>query len=169
MDPITSTILAALTAGVTRIAADAPAEIGKMAIKDAYEALKTALRNKFGGESKLARAVSELEEEYDYKPNQQNMAGRIEQVNATADDDLLKLMRDLANALAKTPEGRAGMAKFNVVTKDSQVGIVGNNAHVEGGIHSHKTEFNIETVVMGAGKKTDMRHRHSGRPTSGGF
>ena len=82
-------------------------EVGKLAIKDAYEALKNAIRKKLGNDSNVAKAVSELEQEHDFKPNQQALAGRIEQVQATTDEELLDLARGLAWALGQTPE-RAG-------------------------------------------------------------
>jgi hypothetical protein len=44
----------------------------------------------------------------------------------------------LTAALQKTSEGRAAMAKYHVNIRDSEVGIVGDNARVEGGIHFGK-------------------------------
>ncbi len=126
MDPITSVIVAALTAQVPVV------------VKDAYEALKKAIGKKFGKEGKVAEAVAALEKEPDFKPNRQALTGRMEQVQAAADNDLLKLAAALIVALEKSNEGRAALAKYKVHIENSQVGIVGDNAHVEGEMHFGK-------------------------------
>lgn len=134
MDPITTAIVAALSAGAAGVAAQA-SEVGKLVVKDAYEALKAAIRKKFGPDSNVVAAVSELEKEPDFKPNREVLAGRIEQVDAASDDDLLKRVDDLVKALEKSTEGRSALAKHHVNIQDSQVGVVGDNARVEGGVH----------------------------------
>ncbi len=53
MDPITTAIVAALAA------------LSKDAIKDSYNALKSALKKKFGSESDLVDAVDKLEKKPD--------------------------------------------------------------------------------------------------------
>lgn len=100
-----------------------------------YDKLKTALRNKFGEKSIIDKAVTALEAEPDFKPNRNTLAGRIEQVQASADSDLLKLAGDLTAALQKTAEGRAVLAKYQVNIQNSEVGVVGDHTRVEGGIH----------------------------------
>ena len=131
MDPITGVIVAALSAGVA-------GKAGEMVFKNTYEALKTAIRKKYGKESKVAAAVLALENEPDFKPNQEALAGRIEQVHAAADSDLLKLAEALTATLQKSAEGRAALAKYHVIIQDSQVGVVGDNTRVEGGMHFGK-------------------------------
>ena len=131
MDPITGAIVAAVSAGVA-------GKAGEMAFKSAYEALKTAIRKKFGSQSKVVKAVSELENEPDFKSNQDAFAGRMEQVRAAADSDLLKLTKVLTVALQQTDPGRTALAKYSASIHDSQVGVVGDNAQVEGGIHFGK-------------------------------
>ncbi len=56
MDPVTNAIVAADTARVTNRAT----EVGKQAIVDAYNALKKLLKQKFGGESKVVKAIEEV-------------------------------------------------------------------------------------------------------------
>lgn len=134
MDPITTAIVAALSEGVAGMATQAT-EVGKMMVKDTYDAIKKAIQKKFGDDSKVIKAVTELEKEPDFKPNRDALAGRIEQADAAADKDLLKLAEALMAALQKTTEGRSALSKYNVRIENSQVGIVGDNAHVEGGLH----------------------------------
>jgi hypothetical protein len=131
MDPITSAIVAALSAG-------AVGKVGEMAFMKAYETLKASIRQKFGRESKVAGAVAVLEDAPDFKPNQETLAGRIRQVNAAEDNDLLQLAEALTAALQQTDEGKAALKKYRVTIQGSQVGFIGDNATVKGGIHFGK-------------------------------
>jgi hypothetical protein len=130
MDPITSAIVAFLAAQIP--------EAGKVVVKDAYNALKTAIRNKFGQSSKVDEAVQTLEKEPDFEPNRTALAGRIEQARATEDTDLMKLAKVLTEALSQSAEGRAALSKYNVTIENSDVGVIGDHAHIEGGMHFGK-------------------------------
>ncbi|MCB0000483.1 MAG: hypothetical protein KDE56_32175, partial [Anaerolineales bacterium] len=57
MDPITTTIVAALVAGVTA----GVTEVGKKAIVDAYEGVKKVIKTKLGEGSELLKAIMGLE------------------------------------------------------------------------------------------------------------
>lgn len=57
MDPITTAIVAALTAG----AVSGLTEASKTVITDAYQALKGLLTKKFGASSQVVQAVDHLE------------------------------------------------------------------------------------------------------------
>jgi hypothetical protein len=129
MDPITSAFIAALSVGAAGIAKEIT-EVGKKAVGDAYGALKSAIRKKFGGDSKVINAVEVLEKEPDFEPNQLALAGRISQVKAAEDDDLLTLVAELKSALEGTPEGRKAVSKYNIHIENSDVGIIGDNAKV---------------------------------------
>ena len=137
MDPITTTILAVLSAGAAGMAAQA-SEVGKMVAKNAYEALKAALGRKFGKESKLEQAITTLESEPAFKPYQDALALRVRQTDAAADAELLKLARVLAHALEQTCQGREVLKRWQLSIRDSEVGVVGDHARVEGGIHFGK-------------------------------
>jgi hypothetical protein len=129
MDPITGAILAALAAGVVT----GVTEVGKKLLVDAYDALKAAIKKKFGPDSKIAQAVAKVEEEPDYEPNQADLAGRVEQTQAAQDPELVKLAQALLDALKDTDAGQQAISKYNV--QDSQAGVIGDRAHVEGGVH----------------------------------
>jgi len=131
MDPITGAIVAALAAGVLGGAT----EVGKKVVVDAYEALKAAIKQKYGEGSKIAQAVEDAEEEPDFKPNQDALAGRFEQTNATEDDELVKLAQTLLDALKETPKGQQAVSKYNIRATDSEIGVIGDNAEIKGGIH----------------------------------
>ncbi len=127
MDPITAAIVAGVTAGA--------ADVAPQAVKDAYGALKGALKRKFGADSKIVNAVNDVQEEPDYEPNQQDLAGRVKQTNAASDSELLELAKALVEALQTTTQGQQAMSKYNIDVSGGHVGVIGDNAHVKGGIH----------------------------------
>ena len=131
MDPITLTIIAAITAGV----AQGVSKVGEQVIVDTYQSLKNAIRNRFGEESKIIKAVNNLEEEPDFKPNQEMLDARLEQTKANTDTELVKLAKQLAEALKSSSKGQEAISKYNVDAKWAQIGVVGDHAKVEGGIN----------------------------------
>jgi len=132
MDPITAAILAALVAG----AAAGATQVATQAVVDAYNALKAKLKAKFGGESKIVQAVNTLEQEPEFKPNQDALAARVDQTKAAQDAELKQLAQALKAALNETPEGKRAW----VQVQNSQVGVIGDHAKVEGGIHFGETK-----------------------------
>jgi len=127
MDPITGAIVAALAAGVTGGAT----EVSKKVIVDAYEALKAAIKKKYGADSKVAQAVSTVEEEPDFEPNQDALAGRVEQVDAVEDPELQDLAQKLLEALEETSQGKEALSKYNIQATDSDIGVIGDHAQVK--------------------------------------
>jgi hypothetical protein len=130
MDPITGAIVAALAAGVVSGAT----EVGKKLLVDAYDALKAAIKKKYGEDSKIAQAIADVEEEPDFKPNQDTLSGRVEQTKAAEDPELKQLAQALLDALKSTPEGEKIVSKYHIQAKDSEIGVIGDHAHIEGGI-----------------------------------
>ncbi len=134
MDPITSAIVVALASGV----AGGAGEVGKSVIVDAYTALKAALKQKCGVDSKVVKAVDDLEKEPDFKPNQDTLTGRVAQANIVDDSQLQQLAQALMEALKSTPEGQKATGKFQIDVSGGQVGVIGDDAEVKGGIHFGK-------------------------------
>ncbi len=121
MDPITVSILTALAT-----------EAGKKIVVDTYETLKSALEKKFGADSEIVQAVVQVEQEPDSQPNQEALAACVARTHAAQDPELVALAQSLIAALKETPQGQEAVRKIEV--QNSQVGIVGDHAHVEGGI-----------------------------------
>lgn len=95
MDPITTAIIAALAAGTAKGLSEASAAL----IPDAYEALKTALKDKFGGDSDLVEAVDGLEAKPDSTARAAVVEEEVKMAEAHKDPDLLALAQDLNQAL----------------------------------------------------------------------
>jgi hypothetical protein len=131
MDPITAAILASAAAGVVSGAS----EVGKQVVVDAYQALKAAIQRKYGAESKLAAAVEAVEDEPEFEPNRQALAGRVKQTDADEDPELSSLAEELLVALEETKQGKQALRKYDIQVSGGQVGVIGDHAQIEGGIH----------------------------------
>jgi hypothetical protein len=101
MDPVTTAILAALSAG----AIGAVTEASKTTIMDAYQKLKGLLVNKFGAKSKVVTAVDDLEEEHDSKGRQLTLQEQIAKVKADRDQELVQAAQILLRELRTQPGG----------------------------------------------------------------
>lgn len=101
MDPVTTAIVAAITAGVTSGAAD----IGKKALVDTYEALKSLLKTRFGTSSQVVKAVEDLEGTPDSKGRQQTLQEEVSKVHADQDPDLQQAAQQLLDQLHSLPGG----------------------------------------------------------------
>lgn len=131
MDPITTAIIAGVAASVT---GDVTAA-GKKAVVDAYDAIKKAVKSKFGKDSKLSKAITELEENPESKRQQMLLAETMAMEKADQDLKLISIAEQLVLALNETEAGRRAVAKYQIDAKDAQIGVVGDNTKVEGGIH----------------------------------
>lgn len=94
MDPITTAIVAALAA------------LSKDAIKDSYNALKSALKKKFGSDSDVVDAVKGLEKKPDSKGRQATLQEEIENAKVNDDAKILQLAQDLLDKIKEQPGGQ---------------------------------------------------------------
>ena len=101
MDPVTTAIAAALTAGATA----GLTETAKTAITQAYQTLKDMLRNKFGSESNLLKSVEVLEAKPTAVGRQQTLNEEIIDGKAHQDPDLLQAAQNLLQQVKAQPGG----------------------------------------------------------------
>ena len=94
MDPITTAIVAAL------------ANLSKDAIKDSYNALKVALKKKFGDESDLVDAVNKLEKSPDRDDRKATVQAEVKIARVNDDPEILKLAKDLIDKIKEQPGGQ---------------------------------------------------------------
>jgi hypothetical protein len=127
MDPITTAIVAVVTAGVT--------DIGKKAFADVYQGLKGLIKSKFGQDNKISKAIADLEDNPELKGRQLVLAENMAMEKADQDPELINIAKQLVQALNKTEAGRRAVAKYQIDAKGAQIGNVGDNAKIEGGIH----------------------------------
>lgn len=123
MDIITTAIIAALAA------------LSKDAIYDSYNALKSALKKKFGSESDVVDAVEGLEK----KPNSEGRKAILKEeiANAKVNDDteIVRLAQDLLDQLQDQPNGEQIIKQTQINTSSGNtVGGNYNFAPVQDGI-----------------------------------
>jgi hypothetical protein len=95
MDPITTAIVTALATN-----------LGKDAIKDGYEALKAAIKKKFGDDSDVVDAVNKLEKSPDRDDRQATVEAEVKIAKVKDDPEILKLAQDLLDKIKEQPGGQ---------------------------------------------------------------
>lgn len=97
MDPVTTAIVAAITAGFTKV--------GEQAVTDAYDELKNILKEKFGKKSEVVKAVDRLEEKPESGGRKQMLQEEVLEAKVDQDSEILKLAQDLLTVIASQPDG----------------------------------------------------------------
>ncbi len=95
MDPITLAIVTGLAIPTA-----------KDVIKDGYEALKAALKKKFGDQSDVVDAVEKLEKKPDSEARKATVQEEVEIAKVNDDPEIVKLAQDLLNQLKEQPGGQ---------------------------------------------------------------
>jgi len=123
MDPITTAIVAALSAGTL----SGLTEASKTATTDAYNSLKALLIKKFGAKSEMAQAFDRLEANPELIGHQETLQAEIVTVNAEQDQEVFAAAK---HVLALVHPQQAVVSKFTTQ----------NNAPVQGqNIGDHNT------------------------------
>lgn len=95
MDPITTAIVAALASDLT-----------KTAIKNSYNALKNALKKKFGSESDLIDAINKLEKTPERDDRKATVKVEVEITKVNDDPEIVQLAQELLDKLKEQPGGQ---------------------------------------------------------------
>jgi predicted Zn-dependent peptidase len=109
MDPITTAIVAALSAG----AIGGLTETSKTAITDAYNRLKALLTKKFGTNSEVVQAIGQLETKPTSSGRKETLQEEIATVKADQDEEILAMAKHL---LTVAQPQQAGLGKFTIQT-----------------------------------------------------
>ena len=94
MDTITTAIVAAL------------AHLSQDVIKDSYNALKSALKKKFGEKSDLVDAIDRLEKKPDSEGRKATLQEEVENAKVNDAPQILQLAQDLLDKLKEQPGGQ---------------------------------------------------------------
>jgi hypothetical protein len=97
MDPITTAIVAATAAGVSKV--------GEQAVVDAYAKLKDLLANKFGTKSEVVKAVKGVEAKPDSSARKEVLKEEVAAVKADRDPEMLQAAQILLKAIKAKPGG----------------------------------------------------------------
>jgi len=115
MDPITTAIVTALSAG----AVNGLTETSKTAITDTYAKLKDLIIKKFGARSDVVQAIDQLEAKPESAGRKETLKEEITALNAEQDHEVLAAARQV---LMLVHAQQAGLGKFAIQ----------NNAPVQG-------------------------------------
>jgi hypothetical protein len=113
---------------IVSVIASAAGSFGVEAVKSGYAKLKELIRSKYGKKSALAEAVQQLEQNPDSVGRKAVLAEEVEKSGAHKDAEL----RQAAEALQQS---LAAYQMQQVDARGAKIGVLGDNAHVEGGIH----------------------------------
>ena len=124
MDPITTTILAAL--GVMG------SEVIKSGVKDAYENLKAVIRRRWGESAPISKAISALEEDPQSKAQVAVLEEKVGQVKATDDAEVAQALHKLIEQMKIDGVGGEVVARIQFNMSGGVVqGIAGaKNVHI---------------------------------------
>lgn len=112
------TITAAIIAGI--------AGLSKDAIKDSYNALKSALKNKFGSDSDLIDAVDKLEKKPSSEGRKVTLIEEVETASLNEDADLIKLAQTLLDKVKEQSSGQKNITVGNVEASGEGSVAIGN-------------------------------------------
>jgi hypothetical protein len=101
MDPITSSIVVALTTGVTASAG----KLGQEVILDAYTALKNLLKKKFGDQSDVVKSVESLEAKPESAGRQETLKEEIASAKVDQDPEICKASQTLIDQIRQESYG----------------------------------------------------------------
>ena len=104
MDPITTTILAAL--GVMG------SEVIKSSVKDAYDNLKAVIRRKWGDTAPISKAIAAIEEDPQSKAQAAVLEEKVAAVKASADAEVAQALRELVEQLKANGIGGEAVARI---------------------------------------------------------
>jgi hypothetical protein len=98
---VTNAIVAALSAGAVAGATDT----AKSAIADAYQGLKSLIKNKFGHDSDVAEAIDKLEVKPDSDGKKKVLAEELNAVNSASESELVSAAQTLLELIRALPQG----------------------------------------------------------------
>jgi hypothetical protein len=124
---------------VTTAIVGAVSKLGETIIKDAYEALKTAIVRKFGKDSSLAEAVERLEKKPNSDGRREALKKEVAVAKADQDPEILKAVQDLLDRL----EDQRKPSASKYVTE------------IHGNVHSFVQGPNARVIVSGTPKQEE--------------
>ena len=159
MDLITTALLSALSTGLNNL--------GSEVVKDAYKTARQAIIKKLGN----AEAIRALETEPDSEHNRARLAKALATKNPDKDPEINRLARQLIQILQETEAGRKAVSRYSIEAAGAQLGVVGNDARIEGGIHFHQhasskestsdnTHQDLEATIAGYRKSAEALYEN---------
>ena len=86
----------------------------------------------------LPAAIENLEKKPDSKSRQGMVQEEVESTTADKDPEIMRTVNALVDAVKNTPDGQNVISKYNLNIRGSDVGVIGDKADINGGIHFGK-------------------------------
>jgi len=103
MDPISTALIAGVAKSV--------GSVGEKVIVDGYRALKALIQRKLGGESKLVKAVADLEAKPDSDGRKLTLEEEVKEAKASEDPEILQAAQMLLDKITAQPGGEKHIQK----------------------------------------------------------
>lgn len=115
MEPVSTVILAAASTGLF----SGVSAVAKSAVVDSYEGLKSLLRRKLGGESKVMEALGKLEEDPESAGWREQVQKEVANAGADADPEIVAAAEQLRQEIEALPDGKRYLqaAKGNYIAQ----------------------------------------------------
>lgn len=126
MDLITSAIIAALTAGLATGLTDTTKQI----ISDLYNSIKQKIKQTYGTDSKVIKAITDLEAEPSFAPYKTGLQQRIIELKIESDSELLSLARELLSAINSSKNTESIQTVQNIYGDGNAVAGTGGTATI---------------------------------------
>lgn len=126
MDPITSAIVAALSAGVTAGLTDT----AKKLISDLYSSIKEMIQKKHGKDNKAIKAINDLENKSDFAPYQVSLQQRVSELKLDQDSELINLATKLLSAIQQSENKGNPQTNQNIYGNGNAVAGTGGTATI---------------------------------------
>ncbi|MCP4744573.1 MAG: hypothetical protein GY874_00290 [Desulfobacteraceae bacterium] len=127
MDTISAALIATVSAGLKDVGAKACGKI--------YQSIKDLIKKKLGEDNRVTESIHDLEKNPESKGRQMVLAENMTNEKVNNDPEIIKAAKELAQELKKTSQGRQAMGKYQIEVNNSQIGLIGEMAHIEGGMH----------------------------------
>jgi hypothetical protein len=121
MDPVTAALLTAIAAGA--------AKVGEQILVDGYAALKSLLGRKFGSESKVVKAVDELEANPNSAARKEVVKEEVAMVKADQDQEIVQMAQSLLESVQALPGGKE-IVQSAIGDQNIQIAGSGNSVSV---------------------------------------
>lgn len=107
MDPVTTAILAAIAGGLVKGAS----ETVPAAVRDAYIGLRDSIKRRFGADSSVEAAISDLENKPDSTARRAVVEEEIKASGAASDSELVTAAEQLLELISAIPGGEGHVQK----------------------------------------------------------
>ncbi|MCP4344992.1 MAG: hypothetical protein GY795_05640 [Desulfobacterales bacterium] len=129
MEPISVGVITGALASGALVAAK---DLGKTAVKDAYDGLKSLIQRLFSEKNASPGEMALTEYDKDAEAWEKPLQKYLAETGADSDEKIINAVKTLLEVLKDSSEGNEALSKYNL--KDCEVGATGDHMTIHGGI-----------------------------------